>query len=422
MISKCYRLLLFGLLLGAVSDLSHALDAEIIHRDNVGAVVIVEGERTLDGVHSQGSGCVVHVDGYIIVSAHQVTGITKLSGRFQDGTTVNLRPVEVDESREIALLKCDAPLQQAAKIGDATKLNNGSALMSIAAPINLEFSTVLGTVASTNRTFQGHPAIQANLTATQGSSGGPVFDASGALVGVITGELVKEDFTIVMPINNAYALMRRHGAMEDTGSTEGEMDYALIPDQDLEPNTKRAIDSYNRGVKADDWKTKLDAYNVAVKLAPDFFEAWYNLGVAANKMGDLEQATSAFEKAYRLKPKDTRVLRNLGRLLLLKKESTRAIALFEKAATLDTQNPRLLNELGEAYRQDKQFAKAVNALEKAISLNKNYALAHYNLGLVYMEQNQAEQAILYLERYLELSPGASDRNQVTQAIQALKAE
>ena len=78
-----------------------------------------------------------------------------------------------------------------------------------------------GVVSSTSRTYRGYPVLQVEMNASPGSSGGPVFDESGALVGVVVGKLQDQPwFTVVNPIFNAAALLSKHG-ISGTGSAMG---------------------------------------------------------------------------------------------------------------------------------------------------------------------------------------------------------
>jgi cytochrome c-type biogenesis protein CcmH/NrfG len=46
----------------------------------------------------------------------------------------------------------------------------------------------------------------------------------------------------------------------------------------------------------------VEAYREAVRLKPDFAEAWYNLGVSYIKLGRHREAVEACREAVRLKP------------------------------------------------------------------------------------------------------------------------
>jgi len=399
---------------------AQGFDPEALAAANMAAVVVVEGVRDGDGTKVQGSGCVVDTRGYVLMSAHQASGVSRFTARFADSEAVPLELVEAEDNRELALLKADRPLPNAVALGDAGTLRSGAPLLSIAAPLSLDFTTVTGTVAHPRRTVRGFPVMQVSLTATHGSSGGPVFDRHGRLVGLITGELADTDFTIVTHINNAWPMLRRHGLdVPDTGLPP-EDSLGLSPAPDISETALRAVEAYNRGVAAADPADKQAAYALATTLLPGFFRAWFNLGVARTLLEDHEGAVAAYEKAADLDPESVGVWRNLGRLHLRQEAHEAAVAAFEKAAALAPALPQSYNDLGEAWRQAENAAKAEAAFKQALEHDPDYVPAHYNLGLLYSRQDRNEDALRHFEQYLALHPRGNDREQVEAWMELLR--
>jgi tetratricopeptide (TPR) repeat protein len=326
--------------------------------------------------------------------------------------------VHLDESLELALLKAESPLPAAVLLGDADALANGAPLISISAPMNLEFSVVPGTVASVHRLLNGVPVIQANLPATHGSSGGPVFDRDGRLIGLISGELGEAQFTIVNKINNAYPLLRAAGILPETDS---EGDEELAPAAGISSRELRAVVSYNRGVRASLPADKLAAYGTAVALLPDFYEAWFNLALARVASGDTAGAEAAYRKAAALRPEAPEVARNLGRLLRDLGRLDEAKAVFAAAAERAPDSAQAQNDLGETCRQLRQYDEAMRHFEDALRLAPDYAAAHFNLGITCAALGDAARAAQHLERYLFLKPQAADAGEVRAALAELRA-
>jgi len=413
---SCIRAaVLIAFLTGASSERG----VERVVQENEAAVLVIIGTRTDTGAAVQGSGVCIDRAGYVLATAHQVIGVKNLEGRRSDGSTCRLTPLEVQESTEYALLKSEIPLP-AARIGNADTLNSGAPLLSIAAPMNLEFSTVTGTVSHPKRTYRGYPVIQAVLMAGHGSSGGPVFDRDGALVGLISGELTEADFTIVNRINNAYSMLRRYGISVPEPPADDPAEPEIIPAPDANEREIRAIEAYNRGVFANNAPDKIEAYGLAVKLLPEFYEAWFNLAVAAAESSDVNTAEQAYRRAAALRPEAVEVPRNLGRLLLREKQFDAAMACFEQASRLAPDSPQSHNDLGEVYRQTERYNDAAAAFQAALRLNPDYAQAHYNLGLTYAAQARTAEAATELERYLALAPGAADAAEVQAWLQQLR--
>ena len=389
---------------------------ETIVARNEGAVLVIEGDRGNSNSPVQSSGCVVHADGLILTTAHQVDGVERLVGRLIDNTQTALTVVEIDRDRELALLRADRKLPVVAVIGDAGDLRNGSKLISIATPENLDFTVAVGIVANINRSFRGHHVLQAEIAAAPGSSGGPVFSAEGQVVGLIMGVLEEQQWaTVIVPINNAYSLLRRNGvAVPEDGPVANEQE--LLPAPGVTTTELRALEAYNNGTRALTPDKKMDYYRLAVKLLPKFYEAWFNLAIAASADNDYETAREAYERALNLYPDRIEAYRNLGRLHLAHKDNTAAITLFEQAASLARDAPQTYNDLGEAYRKTGRYEDAVAAFKKALVLDDVYANAYYNLAITYIQMEQWNQAGEAFRQYLAAAPDAPDRERIENLI------
>lgn len=398
------------------------LDVERLVQENEGCVLVISGKRAATGADVQSSGCCIDPNGYVLATAHQVDGVEQLKGRDHEGAEYQLKCVKVLPEFEISLLKTQETVRHWARLGDASTLRSGAPLISIAAPTSLDFSTVTGVVSNTSRTYRGHPVIQADLPASPGSSGGPVFDRNGLLTGLIIGKLEEQQWvTVINPVNNAFPLLRGYG-IPVPGSASAPMDGdPLIPAPDLTQAEKQAVEAYNRGVGAPAPAEKAKAYQTAVQLLPAFYEAWFNLGVAAAAGTDFNSARMAYREAEKLRPEATEVQRNLGRLELQEGRSNEAIACFQKAAALAPNVPQSFNDLGEAYRRAGQVKPAVEAFEKAISIDPKYGQAHYNLGLTYANAGAPNEAIPHFDAYLRICPDASDKAEVLSWIEKLRA-
>ncbi|MBI4559981.1 MAG: tetratricopeptide repeat protein [Candidatus Hydrogenedentes bacterium] len=401
-------------------DATTSLNTEALVARNETAVVVIVGKKSGSGEEVQSSGCCVAPSGLILATAHQVENVTELRGKLKDGTEFPLTQLDLDATRDLALLKSNKPLPSAARVGDARRLRSGSMLIAITAPVHLDFSAVSGIVSSTSRTYRGQQVIQTNLPLSPGSSGGPVFDQQGNLIGIVFLRLEDvEGASIINPVNNAYDLLRKHGVTVPSVETDEPVEYAVVPAVNASQTEVRAIRAYNQGVQAQSAEEKVRFYNEALSTLPGFYEAWFNLGVTYNSADDLDRAAEAYAQAERLRPDAVEAPRNRGRVLLKQQRLDEVLKCFERARQLAPDDPSSYNDVGEAYRRLKQLDQAVAAFESALKLRPDYSAAHYNLGLTYMEMNRNRDAIAQFRGYLETNPNAPDGDQVKQLIASL---
>lgn len=411
---------LLGCLFIATGIAAEPVDVEGIVARNLDAVVLIYGTRTDNGAPVQGSGCVVHPDGFVLATAHQAQDVENFSAKFSDGRQASLHLLDVRPKVEFALFKLEEATTRFVAPGDASLLRGGAPLVSIASPVNLEFTTVSGTVANPNKTYDGYEVLLASLTATHGSSGGPVFDRQGRLIGLISGGLHEVDFTIVNKINNAYPLLRDHGILGAEPLRAPE-DDVLIPAAGITESELRAIEAYNRGVQSAGIPQKIEAYGLATTLVPGFYEACFNLAVAEARGGAPDRALAAYRRAEALRPNAIEVKRNIGRLYLAGKSYAEAVAVFKDAVALAPAEAQSHNDLGEAYRRAGDLKSAIEAFKASLEIDNKAPRAHFNLALAYAGIGQAQDAVRHFQTYLTLVPDASDRTQVTAMIEKLQA-
>jgi S1-C subfamily serine protease len=390
--------------------LALAMDAEAIVERNKDAVVTVFAERDGDPRAVQGSGCCVDPTGLVLTVAHTLRGSKEFLARFRDGSERPLELVTQDEEQDVALLRTKGPVA-AVVVGDSDALREGSPLVAVSAPKGLHASVSSGIVSSLDRVYNGRPVLQTDLDLHEGSSGGPVFDRHGRLVGLVAARLDSVGaVTLVRPINGAYALLRKYGVdVPEPGGAPFE-EVAAAPNAP-EPQ-REAVEAYNRGVTALDVNTKVPLYESAVRLWPSFHEAWFNLGVAYAAQGREDDAIAAYRKAKALRPDSVPALRNLGRLLLKQDRLDEVLDCFEAAADYAPEDAGVMNDLGEAYRRAGRLDEARSRFQKALSLRRDYGAALYNLGLTCMALERWNEAYAAFHRYLVLAPHATDTEKV----------
>jgi tetratricopeptide (TPR) repeat protein len=102
----------------------------------------------------------------------------------------------------------------------------------------------------------------------------------------------------------------------------------------------------------------------AVRLRPDFAEAWSDLGQARKTLLDSTGALAAFKRAVLLSPSDPVALTRLGAEYLHQGQVKLAIVHLEKAYSIDPKDQTTLNSLQTALRQDGQVTQARKIKEK----------------------------------------------------------
>ena len=138
-------------------------------------------------MRAQGSGFVVSPDGLILSNAHVVDGAREVTVKLSDHREFKAKVLGSDKTSDIAVLKIEAKGLTTVRMGNSDALNVGDYVLAIGQPFGLEETATAGIVSATSRALPGDgyvPFIQTDAAVNPGNSGGPLFDSSGAVVGI----------------------------------------------------------------------------------------------------------------------------------------------------------------------------------------------------------------------------------------------
>jgi S1-C subfamily serine protease len=161
------------------------LDPHAIARRAAPAVVLVACRQSEDTI-SQGSG--FHIGGgYVVTNLHVVAGCSAIGVRLHGGTFASVRAIaSYSADDDIAVLAIDDfPTVARLVLADGPGAEPGDAVVVIGNPLGLEMSVSNGIVAA-RRQIGGRPYVQITAPISPGSSGGPVLDDHGRVIGVAT--------------------------------------------------------------------------------------------------------------------------------------------------------------------------------------------------------------------------------------------
>jgi serine protease Do len=137
--------------------------------------------------HAQGSGFIVSSDGLVLTNAHVVDGAKEVTVKLSDHREFKAKVLGADRSSDIAVLKIEARDLPSVRIGNSDELGVGDYVLAIGEPFGLEETATAGIVSAKGRSLPGDgyvPFIQTDAAVNPGNSGGPLFDATGAVVGI----------------------------------------------------------------------------------------------------------------------------------------------------------------------------------------------------------------------------------------------
>ena len=172
------------------------------------------GQQTSNAV--SGTGFVISEDGYILTNNHVIEDAFKggytVTVKFYDGSSYEAEIVGVEDDNDIAVLKIDATGLNPVVIGNSDEMLVGESLYVVGNPLGeLTYTMTSGIVSALDRSIATSANVSVNMfqldaAVNSGNSGGPVYNAKGEVIGVVTAKYKDtgvEGLGFAIPINDA---------------------------------------------------------------------------------------------------------------------------------------------------------------------------------------------------------------------------
>jgi len=453
----CVQLLLVLLL--SVFEQVHGQDMlpDLVRRIKPSAVAIetydARGEKL-----SRGSGFFIDKD-RVVTNRHVIEGASRAEIHSSNGTVYPVKGVlAVDAEGDLALLKVEPPAGQVHPLPlERTSPQEGESVVVIGNPYGLEGSVTNGIVSAVRDIPTFGRIIQITAPISPGSSGSPVVNMQGQVIGVATlqitggqslnfaipserisqlqgGSMMSLPELIVATSRNKRAKavqLFRDGlsflSKDDCEkalpyfekAVESDINYAEAWAQTGFCKEKlgrhaEAIDASRRAVALrpsaesyfniglayfylKQYREAVDAYRQSIKLDPfNSADAYYALGLVYRDWGKADDEIQAYKQAIRLRPDYVGAYERLGARYLKSKRYVEAIEAFKQLATLRPGDPFTPNSMGEAYFEMGRFPEAVESFRQAIRLKPDFGRAYFNLGKCFLAMGNRDGA---LEQY-----------------------
>ncbi len=178
--------------------------------EEVGPAVVSISRSSRHGPAGAGSGVVFAPDGYTLTNAHVVDGAEHLQLGFTDGTSCGAAVVGLDHATDLAVVRAVGPAPAHAHFGASSELRVGQLVVAIGNPLGFSSTVSAGVVSALGRTMRARDGramegiIQSDVALNPGSSGGPLVDSRGRVVGVNTAIILgAQGISFSVPIDTA---------------------------------------------------------------------------------------------------------------------------------------------------------------------------------------------------------------------------
>ncbi|MDD5439753.1 MAG: trypsin-like peptidase domain-containing protein, partial [Candidatus Omnitrophica bacterium] len=146
---------------------------------------------------------VLTADGVIATNYHLIRGASAIIIKFHDGRVFDKADVlDFNSKKDLALIKITASSLKPVVLGDSDRITIGQRVVTIGNPMGLESSIADGLISAVRMLDNKIKVFQISVPLSQGSSGGPLFDLNGEVVGITTMAYVGgQDLNFAMPVS-----------------------------------------------------------------------------------------------------------------------------------------------------------------------------------------------------------------------------
>ena len=404
-----------------------------------------------------GTGFFINNNGYLITNYHVLVGKFGAEIKTADGSPYPIKSV-VAENQATDLIKVlvDIPPEKVQWIEVSKEMPPvAQRVMVVGSPMGLEQSVSDGIVSSVREIPGIGIFFQMSAPISPGSSGSPVVNMEGQVVGVasfqflqgqnlnfaisgksildlktnkpgrtlsewtyrisnhkprLAGELCRKGFSFSVNGQDQKALQYFKKATEnDPNSTTAwyGLGYCLAGKN----SQNDAIEAYKQAIRTDptneisyfhlgNYYHKLgrsdeaiESYKKVVRMNPDFETAHFNLGIIYSEIGQLIDGKEAFQNVVRINPAATKAYYNIGLSYSRLGQYPQAIDAYKKAVEINPEFVEAYFNLGLIFGELGRSRDQMEAFKQAIRVNPDFAPAHYAIGQAYLNRGDKAAAL-----------------------------
>jgi tetratricopeptide (TPR) repeat protein len=344
---------------------------------------------------TQGTGFFVSSDGMLITNHHVLAGAAKASVKTKGGKVYDIvTTIAQDTDGDLVAVKVNLrgvavhPLRLS-----NGPITSGQRVLVIGSPLGLE-ETVSEGIVSAVRQIEGiGRIIQITAPISPGSSGSPVINMRGEIIGVASLNLSGgQNLNFAIPSARILALIDRG---RNVVAARGQSARTRRT-RTVNPTNKKQIDeeAFDKmfAEMIEDERKSIPTLEARINKNPRDIEAYENLGRAYSNNQQPKKAIDVYERALFVAPENVSIQASLCEVYVGVDEYDKALPHCDKALRLKPSYSYALTTKGRALAGLGRTSEAIAVLKEAIKEDPKETYAHEQLGFIYMNLGQYEEA------------------------------
>ncbi|MCK4407590.1 MAG: tetratricopeptide repeat protein [Bacteroidales bacterium] len=361
-------------------------------------VVIVTYDKEGE-ILSQGSGFFISQNGDIITNLHVLQGASHANIKIAQGNVYPITYIVAENNEDdIIRVSVDIPPNFVRPLSINTSIPEvGERIIVIGSPLGLELTVSDGIVSAVRDIPEFGKIIQITAPISSGSSGSPVVNLKGEVIGVATFQFIEgQNLNFAIPCERIIKLKQGNGE----SLTEWEADMI-----------KEWLDSakvlYKKGLHflwIEDHRNALNWFEKAVKKNPNYALAYYRIGYCKYILGRYNECIEAYKQAICINPDFSTAHDGLGIAYSELRRYNESIESFKQSIYINPDNADGHRFLGLAYWGLGRYNECIKSFKQAIRINTDDFIAHHCLGIVYLELDHYHECIKALKQAIRINP------------------
>jgi tetratricopeptide (TPR) repeat protein len=368
--------------------------AEIVKRAKPWVVTIV----TYDGSGKplmQGSGFFI-ASGDLVTCRHVLRGAARASFHDPNNNQMEITGI-VANNEDADLVKVRTMMVREGR-GMGIPLGNslpeeGEEVVIIGSPKGLEFTTSEGIVSALRKDEHVSTAIQVTAATSQGSSGSPVLNMRGEVIGIVESKYGSaENVTFVTPVSCLSAMHDETPtplSVWSEGQGMAEPGAGTNSDEEGEIGTMKRMSKESSSQAKEyfeqkDYNKAMGLYTEAIMEYASNADAWLGAGLCYETTGDFAHAREALQNASELSPHSFDPLYQLGKSLYFTGYYEEASKYTLASLLLEPDDGSAWNDLARCYEAMDKDTLAIQAVDSAMKYATDVTESHAVLGEAYL--------------------------------------
>jgi tetratricopeptide (TPR) repeat protein len=214
------------------------------------------------------------------------------------------------------------------------------------------------------------------------------------------------------PVQRQLPAARAHYQSAMTLVQQGQFAQAVVAFQhalDMQPDYFDAVHNMATVLfMQGDFEAAIAHYRQALRLKPDHAGAHYNLALALQQLDKIEESLGSYRQALALEPSHLDARNNLGNLLKNGGRLDEAIACYQQVLKQKPDFAEVHANLGIALAAQGNQDAAIGCYRHAMRLKPTYPDAHNSLGIALMDLDRLDEAAVCCREALRLNPNFAE--------------